>query len=124
MTSTPRAPMIAAPHQGIVAADGTVSCWTSQPASQPAVIQMARKTVTTRRLRSWLRRIWWSTTCPLGLPDLRDSLQRPDPVVDRRIGVEQPVPPGVVVLERVVDEHGGGGVGEVLQRLVVGGDLL
>ena len=48
-----------------------------------------------------------------------DLLEGGDPLLDRRVGVVEAVVPGLVVLQRVVDAHGGGGVVHLLERLVV-----
>src|SRR5260370_4761765 len=60
----------------------------------------------------------------LGLLDACDLLQCGDPLLDRRMGVEQVVEEAAVVLRRVVDAHRGDRVVEILHRLLVGGDLL
>src|SRR5438067_8542238 len=58
-----------------------------------------------------------------GLLDLLYPLQGGDPLLDRRMRIPEVVEPMVVVLERVVDVHGRGGVVVLLQRLVAGRQL-
>src|SRR6266853_4262418 len=59
-----------------------------------------------------------------GLLHARDLFQGGDPLLDRRMGIEQVVEEAAVVLRRVVDAHRRDRVVEVLHRLLIGGDLL
>src|SRR5579872_3017355 len=53
-----------------------------------------------------------------------DSLERGDPLLDRRMRVEQVIEEGAVMLARIVDHHRRDGVVEPLRWLVVLRDLL
>src|SRR5487761_802034 len=64
---------------------------------------------------------WCETSCLL---HVRDLLQGGDPLLDRRVRVEQVVEEGAVMLLRVVDTHRRDRVIEVLHRLLIGRDLL
>src|SRR5712692_6867913 len=98
--------------------------------AQPTTIA---KPATCRVRPSSVRRTWRSFArrgdmasdrAWLGLLDACDLLQSRDPLLDRRVGVEQAREKAAVVLFGVVDHHGRDRVVEARGRRVVMGDLL